>query len=125
MAAGDTEVTLRTLHGDLTTGFADVKTALADLKATMITGFAGLPVREQSEEMVRILRNENRRNDERFTHLDVRTRDQHLETQQALRALVEGQRVLIEGQRSLTDGIRRLIARIDAFLRGLGNGEPA
>jgi hypothetical protein len=125
MAAGDTEVTLRTLHGDLTTGFADVKAALADLKATMITGFAGLPMREQSEEMVRILRNENRRNDERFTHLDVRTRDQHLETQQALRSLVEGQRLLIEGQRSLTDEIRRLIARIDAFLRGRGNGEPA
>jgi hypothetical protein len=143
MAAGDTEVTLRTLHGDLTTGFADVKAAIADakgaigdlrsemragsadLKATMITGFAGLPTREQSEEMLRILRDGNRRTDERFTHLDVRTRDQHLETQQALRALVEGQRLLIEGQRSLTDEIRRLIARIDAFLRGRGNGEPA
>jgi hypothetical protein len=131
MAAGDAEVTLRTLHGDLTTGFADVKGVIADLKATMITGFAGLPTREQSEEMLRILRDGNRRNDERFTHLDVRIREQHLETQQALHALIEGQRLLLEGQRSLatstdvkevTAEVRRFI---DGFLRGRGNGEPA
>jgi hypothetical protein len=131
MAAGDPEVTLRTLHGNLTTGFADVKGAIADLEATMITGFAGLPPREHGEEMLRILRDGNRRNDERFTHLDVRIREQHLETQQALHALIEGQRLLLEGQRTLATStdVKELTAEvrrfIDGFLRGRGNGEPA
>jgi hypothetical protein len=156
MAAGEPEVALRTLHGDLTTGFADVKGAIADvkgaigdvkgaigdlrsemrggfvdLKTTMITGFAGLPTREQSEEMLRILRDGNRRHDERSTHLDVRIREQHLETQQALHALIEGQRLLLEGQRTLATStdVKELTAEvrrfIDGFLRGRGNGEPA
>jgi hypothetical protein len=138
MAAGEPDVTLNTLHGDLVdlkgetrTGFADVKGAIADLKATMITGFAGLPTRQQSEEMLRLLRDGNRRNEERFTQLDVRIREQHLETQHALHALIEGQRLLLDGQRSLatSNDVKELTAEVrrftDGFLRGRGNGEPA
>ncbi len=126
----------------LASDFADVKGAIgdlrsemragfADLKATMTIGFAGLPTREQSEEMLRILRDGNRRDDERFIHLDVRIREQHLETQQALHELIEGQRLLLEGQRSLatSNDVKELSAEvrrfIDGFLRGRGDGEPA
>jgi hypothetical protein len=149
MAGGDSEVTLETLHGDLTAGFADLKgefahlkgemrAGFADVKATLVTGFGRLPTRESSEEMVRLLREGNRLQAERFTQLDVRIREQHLETQQVLHALVEGQRFLIDGQRLLVDGqqslstevkglsamIKALIARIDALIRGRNNGEP-
>jgi hypothetical protein len=126
------DVTLNTLHEDLRSGFGD-------LKATLIAGFRSLPTRESSEEMVRLLREGNRLNEERFTQLDLRTREQHLETQQVLHAIVEGQRQLIEsqrqvleaqrlmidGQRSLSADIKALIARLDALIRGRDNGEPA
>ena len=150
MVEGNPDVTLETLHGDLTMGFADMKgemrAGFADMKATLITGFSGLATRESSEEMVRLLREGNRLNEARFTQLDVRIREQHLETQQALRALVESQHLLVEDQRglkaevrslstevkglsaeikSLAADIKRLIARIDALIRGRSNGEPA
>ena len=111
------DVTLRTLHEDLTAGFADLKT-------TLIVGFRSLPTRESSEEMIRILREGNRLNEGRFAQLDLRIREQHFETQQALHALVEGQRLLLEGQRSLSADIKALIARIDALIRRRDNGEP-
>ena len=137
------DVTLVTLHEDLTTGFADLKTAMttgfADLKTTMIAGFRSLPTRESSEEMVRLLREGNRLNEQRFTQLDLRIREQHFETQQVLHAVVEGQRQLVEGQRQLVEGqrlllegqrslsadIKALIARLDALIRGRDDGEPA
>jgi hypothetical protein len=148
------DVTLGTLHGDLAdlqgemragfadlkgemrTGFADLKgemrAGFADLKTTLVVGFSRLPTRESSEEMVRLLRAGNRLNEERFTHLDIRIREQHLETQQVLHALVEGQRLMIEGQQSLSTevkglsaAIKALIARIDALIRGRNNGEPS
>ena len=53
-------VTLDTLHEDLTQGFAEMRSGLGDLKATLIAGFRGLPTRESSEEMVRLLREGNR-----------------------------------------------------------------
>ena len=76
---------------------------------------------------------------ESFTQLDLRIREQHLETQQVLHALVEGQRQLVEGQRQLVEGqrllldgqrsrsadIKALIARIDALIKRRDNGEPA
>jgi hypothetical protein len=58
-------VTLNTLHEDLQAGFAEMRTGFADLKATLITGFSGLPTRESSEEMVRLLREANRLQEER------------------------------------------------------------
>ena len=151
------DATLYTLHEDLTAGFAEmralqvdltagfvdmrsgitdlkgeIRSGFGDLKATLIAGFRGLPSRESSEEMVRLLREGNRLNEERFTQLDLRIREQHFETQQVLRALVEGQRLLVEGQhllvegqRSLSADIKALIARIDALIRGRSNGEPA
>ena len=148
------DVTLLTLHEDLTIGFADVRAEMrsgfgdlkgeirsgfADLKITLIAGFRNVPTRESSEEMERLLREGNRLNEKRFSHLDVRIREQHFETQQALHALVEGQRRLVEGQhqlaesqrrqsddqRSLSADIKALIARIDALIRGRDNGEPA
>ena len=61
------DVTLNTLHEDLKGGFSDLKGGIADLKATLITGFRSLPTRESSEEMVRLLREANRFNEERFT----------------------------------------------------------
>jgi len=133
------DVTLYTLHEDLTAGFAEMRSGFADLKATLIVGFRGLPTRESSEEMVQLLREGNRLNEARFTQLDLRTREQHFETQQVLHALVEGQHLLIDGQRLLVDGqrllvdgqrslsadIKALIARLDALIRGRSNGEPA
>lgn len=151
------DVTLYTLHEDLTAGFAEmrsgftdlkgeIRSGFGDLKATLIAGFRGLPSRESSEEMVRLLREGNRLNEERFTQLDLRIREQHFETQQVSHALVEGQRLLLEGeqqllesqrqlweaqrllvdgQRSLSADIKALIARIDALIRGRSNGEPA
>ena len=62
--------------------------------------------------------------DERFTQLDLRIREQHLESQQVLHAIAEGQRLLVEGQRSLSTDIKALIARLDALIKGRGNGEP-
>jgi hypothetical protein len=119
------DVTLETLHEDLTAGFAEmratsqdlkgeVRAGFVDLKATLIAGFRSLPSRESSEEMVRLLREGNRLHEERFTQLDLRIREQHLETQQVLHALVEG-------QRSLSADIKALIARLDALI-GRGNG---
>lgn len=159
------EVTLNTLHEDLSGGFADLKTEVqtgfqdltgevrggfADLKTTLVSGFRSLPTRESSEEMIRLLREGNRFQDERLTQLDVRIREQHFEIQQALRgiadgfqalvesqralqdgvrALLEGQRelsadlrALIAGQRELHDDIRALIARLDALIKGRGDG---
>ena len=105
------------LKGELRGGFAELKGAVADLKITLITGFQALPTRESSEEMVRLLRERNRIDEERFTQLDVRIREQHLEIQQVLRAVVEGQGVM-------ADGIRALVARLDALIRGRGDGSP-
>ena len=128
------------LKGEMREGFADLKAEVrggfTDLKATLVAGFRSLPSRESSEEMVRLLREGNRLQEERFTRIDLRSREQHLETQQVLHAVVEGQRLLIEGQRLLTEGqraladevrslageIKALIARIDALIRGRGDG---
>jgi hypothetical protein len=125
------DVTLSTLHEDLTAGFAEMRSGLADLKVTLVTGFRGLPSRESSEEMVRLLREGNRLQEERFSQLDLRIREQHLEVQQVLHAIVDGQRSLVDGQRLLVDGqrslsadIKALIARLDALIKGRGNGEP-
>jgi hypothetical protein len=129
-----TDITgLRTEIGDLRTetraGFADLKIEMqagfADLKTTLVTGFRSLPTRESSEEMVRLLREANRLNEERFTRLDVGIREQHLEVQQVLHTLVDGQRLLIESQRVLSEDLRALIARIDALIRGRGDGGSA
>ena len=53
------DVTLYTLHADLTAGFADLKAEMrsgfANLTTTLIAGFRILPTRESSEEMVRLL----------------------------------------------------------------------
>ena len=104
MAEGNPGVTLDTLHDDLTAGFAGLKGEVRDLKATLVAGFRGLPGREASEKMIRLLREANRIQEERSTQLDLRIREQHLETQQVLHAIVEGQRVLVEGQRLLVAG---------------------
>jgi|ERR1051326_932182 hypothetical protein len=125
MTPDEPEITLGTLHGDLGAMRGDI----ADLKTTMIKGFAGMPTRAQSDEMLRVLREGNRRTDERLAELDVRgreqhleldrrIREQHLETQQALRALTES-------QHTLSTDVTRLIARIDAIIRGRNNGEPS
>ena len=140
-------VTLSTLHDDLGQGFAEVRAGFADLrtemragfadlktemrggftdlKTTLVVGFRSLPTRESSEEMVRLLREGNRLQEERFTQLDLRIREQHLETQQVLHAVVDGQRVLLEGQQSLTGEIRALVARLDTLIDRRGNGGRA
>ena len=122
------EITLNTLHEDLKTVSQETRTGFADLKATLIAGFRGLPSRESSEEMVRLLRESNRLQEERFTQLDVRIREQHLEVQQVLHAVVEGQRLLIEGQRGLIEGQRGLIESQRGLIegqRGLVDGQRA
>jgi len=143
---GRQDITLNTLHEDLTAGFGEMRAGFTDLKATLVAGFRGLASRESSEEMVLLLREGNRLQETRFAQLDVRIREQHLETQQVLHALVEGQRVLVEGQRALVEGqhslleglralanevrnlsadIKALIARLDALIRRRGDGSPA
>jgi hypothetical protein len=137
------EVTLNTLHEDLKDGFADLKgevrDGFADLKTTLITGFRNMPTREDSQEMIRLLRENNRTQEGRFTQLDLRIREQHFELQQALRVLADsnrgiaegvrgiadGVRALLEGQRALHEDIRALIARLDALIKGRGDGEPS
>src|SRR5437667_12709053 len=96
------DVTLSELHAGLAAGFAEMRTGLADLKGevrevktTLIAGFRSLPSRESSEEMIRLLREGNRLQEQRFTQLDLRSREQHLEVRQVLHATVEGQRLLI------------------------------
>ena len=112
------------LKAEMRSGFTDLKgetqSGFADLKTTLVAGFRSLPSRESSEEMVRLLREANRLHEERFTHLDVRIREQHLEVQQALRAVADG-------QRSLSADLKALVARIDALIRwrGDGGGEPS
>ena len=83
------DVTLNTLHEDLTAVFRSLAT------------------RESAEEMVQLLRERNRQ-------LEIHVRDQHPETQAIRHALAEGKRrlaealrQLIEAQRSLTDNLRR------------------
>jgi hypothetical protein len=120
---GRPEVTLSTLHEDLTAGFGEMQTAFADLKTTLVAGFRSLPSRESADEVVRLLRESNRLQEERFTQLDIRIREQHLEVLQILHAVVEGQRQLVEGQRSLSADIRALIARIDALIKGRRDGD--
>jgi hypothetical protein len=116
------EASLRTVLEDLTSGFADlgaeVRAGFADLKVTLISGFQGLPTREWGDEMLRLLRENNRLQEERVTRLDVRIREQHLEIQQVLRALAED-------IRSLSIDIKALIARLDALIKGRGDSSPA
>ncbi len=80
------ETTLDTLHQDLREGFADLKGEVqsgfadlkqevrsgfadlkqevqggfADLKVTLVAGFRSMPAREDSQEMIRLLRERNR-----------------------------------------------------------------
>jgi len=133
------DVTLTTLHQDFADLKGEIRTGFGDMKATMIAGFRSMPSREQSDEMIRLLREMNRHQDERFAQLDARIREQHLETQHVLRALAESQRALlqgvgpiqegvralIEGVRALQEDMRALIARIDALIKGRGNGSPS
>ena len=122
------DVTLNTLHEDL----RDLNGGVADVKATLITGFRSLPTRESSEEMVRLLREANRLNEERFTQLDLRIREQHFEIQQilcgvadAVRGIADGVRALLEGQQALHEDIRALITRLDTLIKGRGDGGSA
>ena len=123
------QVTLTTVHEDLRAGFADLKgemrAGFADLKDTLITGFQSFPTREQNEEMIRLLRENNRIQEGRFSQLDVRIREQHLETQQVLHALVDGVRILSEEVRHLSADIKALIVRIDGLIKGRGDGSPS
>lgn len=119
------EVTLNTLHEDLAAGFGEMRAGFTDLKTALVVGFRSLPTRESSDEMVRLLREANRLNAERFTQLDVRIREQHVEVQQVLRAVIEGHRLMLDGQRMLSDDLRALISRIDALIRGRGDGSLA
>ena len=73
---------------------------------------------ESLRETTHFLRENTRLNEERFTRLDTTLREQTIETHSILRTLAEG-------QRQLWAEIRALIARIDALIRGRGNGSPA
>src|SRR5262249_60033296 len=97
------------MRSSLTGGFAEMRSGLADLQVTLVTGFRGLATRESSEEMVRLLREGNRLHEERFTQLDIRIREQHLENQQTLHTLGDGQRLLLDGQQRLVESQQRLV----------------
>lgn len=67
--ANPEDVSLNTLHEDLKGGFAEMHSGFADLKATLVTGFRNLPTREDSQEMIRLLRENNRIQEERRSSL--------------------------------------------------------
>ena len=137
--AGRPDVTLHTLHQDLgevrsdlrevKTDMREVKTDMREVKTLLATR---LPPPEWPGEMLRVahestqllrentqlLRESNRLSEERFARLDTTLREQTIETHSILRALAEG-------QRQLWAEIRALIARIDALIRGRGDGSPA
>jgi hypothetical protein len=142
------DVTLQTLHEDL----GGLRADLRDLTALIASGLRALPP-EWPGDVSRLLRETNRLNEERFAQLDVAIREQALEVHTILRALAEGQRQLVEGQRQLIEGqrqlvegqrqlvqeqrqlvlgqrglsedIRALVARIDALIKGRGDGGPS
>ena len=130
--AGRPEVTLHTLHqdlGEVRSDLREVKTDMREVKALLTTR---LPAPDWPGEMLRtlrentqfsrentqLLRESNRLSEERFTQLDVTLREQAIETHTILRAVAEG-------QRQLSTDVRALIARIDALIRGRGDGAPA
>ena len=131
--AGRSGVTLRTLHQDL-----------GAVKVLLTTGLRAFP-QNWPGEVLRTLRENNRLSEARFAQPDVALREQAIETHTILRAvadgqrqivdsqrdlaesqrqLVEGQHQLVEEQRQLSVDMRALIARIDALIRGRGNGAP-
>jgi hypothetical protein len=110
---------VRALRGDI-----------ADLKASVMAGFAGAPTRAQSDEMLRLLRENNRLQEGRFAelggvlreqHAELRDwfreehaklhewlREQHLENQQMLHGLSESQQSMTDGQQSLAERMQSL-----------------
>jgi hypothetical protein len=139
------DVTLQTLHEDLRDLASGVRADLRDLTALIASWLrAGPP--EWPAEVIRLLREANRLNEERFAQLDVAIREQALEVHTILRALAEEQRQLVDGirqivevlrqiaeeqrlllrgQQRLSEDIRTLVARIDALIRGRGDGGPS
>ena len=101
-----TAITLNTLHLDLSELKGDVRLLVARLPT--------FPP-EWPREVVRLLREGNRLNETRFAQLDVTLREQAIETHTILRTLADG-------QRNLSEEIRALVVRIDALIRGRGNG---
>ena len=118
MADDTREVTLGTLHQDLGELKEGIRDGLGELKALIATGIRALPPPEWPAEVIRLLSETNRLNEERFTQLDLLIREQVLETHGILRALAEG-------QRGLSEDIRALIARIDALIKGREDGSPS
>src|SRR5713101_6360268 len=110
--AGRSGVTLRTLHQDL-----------GAVKVLLTTGLRAFP-QNWPGEVLRTLRENNRLSEARFAQPDVALREQAIETHTILRAVADGQHQLVEEQRQLSADMRALIARIDALIRGLGNGAP-
>ncbi len=124
---GVSTVTLHTLHQDL----GEVGSDLREVKALLTAGLRPLPtdwpgeilrtLRENtqlSRENTQLLRESNRLSEERFPRFDVTLREQASETHTILRAVAEG-------QRELSADMRALIARIDALIRGRGDGSPS
>ena len=105
-----TAVTLDTLHHDL----SELKGDVRDVKGLLVAGLQAFPP-EWPREIVRLLREGSRLNEERFARLDVTIREQAMETHTILRALADGQRQMV-------DDLRALVTRIDALIRGRGNG---
>ena len=105
-------VTLNTLHHDL----SELKGDVRDVKGLLVARLPTFPP-EWPREVIRLLREGNRLNEERFAQLDVTLREQAIETHTILRTLADG-------QRNLSEEIRALVVRIDALIRGRGNGPP-
>ena len=126
-------VTLQTLHQDL-----------GAVKVLLTTALRAFP-QDWPGEVLRTLRDNNRLSEARFAPLDVTLREQAIETHTILRAVADGQRQIVDSQRDLAESqrllvegqhqlveeqrqpsadMRALIARIDALIRGRGNGAP-
>jgi hypothetical protein len=73
----------------------------------------------------RLLREASRLQEDRFTRLDTRIREQHLEVLLVFHAVLEDQRLLVDGHCTLSADLHALIARLDPLIRGPGDGNSA
>jgi hypothetical protein len=93
--------------GEMKTDMREMKTDMREVKVLVASGLRAFPA-DWPGEVVRLLRENNRLTEGRFAQLDVTLREQALETNTVMRAVVAE--------------LRALVTRIDALIRGRGDG---
>jgi chromosome segregation ATPase len=98
---------IKTDIGEIKTDMHEMKTDMREVKVLVASGVRAFPA-DWPGEVVRLLRENNRLTEGRFAQLDVTLREQALETNSVMRAVVAE--------------LRALITRIDALIRGRRDG---